>query len=220
MKASRKTEILNTAKTLFNQGGFGAITLYDIAKEMGISRGNLTYHFKTKEDVLEAIAMDMWSKMDEIFSASRDFPSFENLHRQTKAYVDCQREYAFVFLDNQVLRHPIIEHNFKKFTKQGIESNKLAIAFAISNGNFQPEPFNGAYNNVAFLSWNIGSIWTLEQVNSGELSVENLEVLMWSIIYPHFTEKGKKAFYAFFGDDIMDKLGTAFETQAKEFIVF
>ncbi len=220
MKASRKEEILSAATTLFNQHGFGAISLYDVAKHLGISRGNLTYHFKTKDDVLEAIAQKMWSKMDDILAESRLFPSFKNLHKQTVEYVACQTEFAFIFLDNQVLTHPIIESEFKAFTKQGIESNKMALAFAITNGNVHPEPFNGAYNNVAFLSWNIGSIWTLQQVKSGELSVENLEVLMWSIIYPHFTEKGKKAFYAFFGDDVMDKLGTAFETKAKDFILF
>jgi len=93
-----------------------------------------------------------------------------------------------VFLDHQVLAHPIIKNNFKKLTKQGIESSKMAIAFAIANGNFQPEPFKGAYNNLAF--------------------------------HPHFTEKGKKAFYAYFGADIMDKLGTPFNTKTEDFIVF
>ncbi len=220
MKGSRKEEILTTAIVLFNKHGYGAVNLYDVAKDMGISRGNVTYHFKAKDDILEALAADMWQKMDVILSASRTFPSFKNLHDQTKAYIACQNEYAFIFMDHQVLTHPLIEHDFKAFTKQGIESNKMALAFAISNGNVQPEPFNGAYNNVAFLSWNIGSIWTLQQVKSGELSVENIELLMWSIIYPHFTEKGKKAFYAFFGDDVMDKLGTAFETEAKDFIIF
>lgn len=220
MKNSRKDEILSAASTLFNKDGYGAVSLYDIANVMGISRGNLTYHFKTKEDILETLASKLWKEMDSILSASRAMPSFQNLHHQTEAYVACQIEYAFIFLDNQVLAHPIIAEEFQNFTKQGIESNKMAIAFAISNGNFEPEPFNGAYNNVAFLSWNIGSIWTLQQVNSGALSVENLEVLMWSIIYPHFTEKGRNAFYAFFGDDIMNKLGTAFDTKATDFILF
>ena len=220
MKGSRKEEVLITAINLFNKHGFGTISLYDIAKKIGISRGNLTYHFKTKEDILEALAFKMWAKISETLSVTSNFPSFKNLHLQTKAYVDCQKEYAFVFLDHQVLAHPIIENNFKKLTKQGIESNKMAIAFAIANGNFQPEPFKGAYNNLAFLTWNIGSIWTSQQISSGEMSVENLEILMWSIIYPHFTEKGKKAFYTYFGADIMDKLGTPFNTKTEDFIVF
>ena len=73
---------------------------------------------------------------------------------------------------------------------------------------------------MAFLSWHIGSIWTSQQINSGEMSIENLEVLMWSIIYPHFTEKGRQAFYMFFGDDIMNKLGKPFDTNVQNFILF
>ena len=220
MKVSRKEEILSTAIKLFNKDGFGAVSLYDIAKEMTISRGNLTYHFKTKEDILKALVVKMWEEIMTTLSVSTSLPSFKNLHIQTESYIACQRKYAFVFLDHQVLKHPIIEKKFKELTKQGIEANKMAIAFAIANGNFKPEPFNGAYNNLAFLVWNIGSIWTVQQINSGEMSIENLEILMWSIIYPHFTEKGRQAFYTFFGDDIMDKLGQPFDTNVQNFILF
>jgi len=220
MKASRKEEILATAISLFNKNGYGAVSLYDIAKEMNISRGNLTYHFKVKEDILKILAEKMWEEIITTLSASTSLPSFKNLHLQTKSYVACQKKYAFVFLDHQVLNHPVIEKKFKEITKQGIETNKMAIAFALANGNFKPEPFNGAYDNLAFLSWNIGSIWTSQQINSGEMSIENLEVLMWSIIYPHFTEKGRQAFYTFFGDDIMDKLGKPFDTKVQNFILF
>jgi len=220
MRASRKEEILSTATKLFNAHGYGTISLHDIAKEMNISRGNLTYHFKIKEDILKVLAVKMWEEIINILSGSNSLPSFKNLHLQTESYIACQRKYAFVFLDHQVLKHPVIEKQFKEITKQGIKSNKMAIAFAVANGNFKPEPFNGAYNNLAFLVWNIGSIWTSQQINSGEMSVENLEVLMWSIIYPHFTEKGRQAFYTFFGDDIMDKLGKPFDTNVQNFILF
>jgi len=130
------------------------------------------------------------------------------------------RSLAPFFLDNQVLEHLTIKSKFNEITKRAIEANKMAIAFAIANGNFQQEPFNGAYNNLAFLVWNIGSIWTSQQINNSVMSVENLEALMWSIIYPHFTEKGRKAFYTFFGDDIMDKLGHPFDTSVEAFIEF
>lgn len=220
MKTSRKEDILSTATRLFNEYGFGAVTLYDIAKEMKISRGNLAYHFKTKEDILKVLAEKMWKKMLDILSTATSFPSFKNLHLQTEEYIACQREYAFVFLDNQVLNHPVVKSKFSEITTLGIEANKMAIAFAIANGNFEEEPFNGAYNNLAFLVWNIGSIWTSQQINTGEMSVENLEALMWSVIYPHFTEKGRQAFFTFFGDDIMDKLGNPFDTSVEAFTSF
>lgn len=52
---STKDKIIQTSITLFNQHGERAITTNHIAAEMGISPGNLYYHFKNKEDILRHI---------------------------------------------------------------------------------------------------------------------------------------------------------------------
>lgn len=55
MKPSLKEDILATAKRLFNEKGYGSVTMREIASELGISVGNLTYHFPKKQDILQAI---------------------------------------------------------------------------------------------------------------------------------------------------------------------
>jgi AcrR family transcriptional regulator len=55
MKRDTRQEILSTAKKLFNQRGYRAVSVQDIAGALGISKGNLTYHFKKKEHIVEAI---------------------------------------------------------------------------------------------------------------------------------------------------------------------
>lgn len=52
---NKKEEILCIAKKLFNEKGYGHVTMRDISKEMGISVGNLTYHFSKKQEILQAI---------------------------------------------------------------------------------------------------------------------------------------------------------------------
>ena len=52
MKSNIKDEILQTAKLLFNQQGYEAVSMRDIARAVGISVGNLTYHFPRKADIL------------------------------------------------------------------------------------------------------------------------------------------------------------------------
>lgn len=53
--AVRRNEILDAAQKLFVQKGFEAASINDILKEVGIARGTLYYHFKSKEEILDAM---------------------------------------------------------------------------------------------------------------------------------------------------------------------
>ena len=46
------TAILDAARRRFNERGYAASTLTEIASDVGISQGNLTYHFPTKRDLM------------------------------------------------------------------------------------------------------------------------------------------------------------------------
>ena len=139
-KPSTKERIKEVAVTLFNQYGYAAVSLYNIAMEMRITRGNLTYHFKTKESLLEAISDEMWEKILHERQKSRQLPSFENLHNEVQFYYRYQRKYAFIFLDRHVQTLPRMNQRFRSMIDQTIEDNKAAIAFAINSGNMKPEP--------------------------------------------------------------------------------
>lgn len=51
----RKNEILDVAERLFGTKGFDGTSTTDILNEIGIARGTLYYHFKSKEDILDAM---------------------------------------------------------------------------------------------------------------------------------------------------------------------
>ena len=59
-----KTRILKTAIQLFNEKGSQQITTNHIAQEMGISPGNLYYHYQNKEEIIREIFTLMASDMD------------------------------------------------------------------------------------------------------------------------------------------------------------
>ncbi|MEM9933801.1 MAG: TetR/AcrR family transcriptional regulator, partial [Bacteroidota bacterium] len=61
-----KERILTKALQRFNQEGYGAVNLFELAKSMGMSRGNMTYHFKDKETLLNALAEELWEKLEDI----------------------------------------------------------------------------------------------------------------------------------------------------------
>ena len=50
-----KEKIIHTSISLFNENGERAITTNHIASSLGMSPGNLYYHFKNKEDIIRHI---------------------------------------------------------------------------------------------------------------------------------------------------------------------
>lgn len=66
----RKEQILSAAVRLFNQKGYGNVSLREIAAEAGTTIGNLTYHFPQKEDLILSITEDL--QMSFIVEVPRD----------------------------------------------------------------------------------------------------------------------------------------------------
>ena len=50
-RLTTRERILEVSLKLFNEQGYAATSLAGIAKEVGIAKGNLTYHFATKKDL-------------------------------------------------------------------------------------------------------------------------------------------------------------------------
>ena len=61
-----KDRILLTSLTLFNDEGEPNVTTVDIAAEMDISPGNLYYHFKGKEAIIEQLYLAMEKDLKDI----------------------------------------------------------------------------------------------------------------------------------------------------------
>lgn len=53
--SSTREMIVEKADNLFYEGGYEATSFADIAAAVGISRGNFYHHFKTKDDILDAV---------------------------------------------------------------------------------------------------------------------------------------------------------------------
>lgn len=51
----RKAEILDAAERLFITKGYSKTTIIDILNQIGIAKGTFYYHFKSKEEVMDAI---------------------------------------------------------------------------------------------------------------------------------------------------------------------
>ena len=68
----RKIEILDVADELFGKKGFDGTSTNDILEKVGIARGTLYHHFKSKEEIMDAL-IERYS--DRLLGAAKEIAS-------------------------------------------------------------------------------------------------------------------------------------------------
>ncbi len=215
---SRKKEIIDHAIGFFNQHGYAATTLYQLAGSMDMSRGHLTYHFKTKEDLLSAIVRDMWAGLQKKRSDSMRFPSFENLQKEIRQFREFQKTYAFVFRERQILSHPGMRDNLRQIRRDRIDDFMATLQFSREIGNLKEESIPGAYYNLCQALWMTAFYWLDLTIYDKDIDESAWDKVMWSLLLPFFTDKGKEEFITFFGQEYFDSLGVRFEAYVRKTI--
>lgn len=73
-KIKTRDRILKTSLALFNSEGEAQVSTVDIAAVLGISPGNLYYHFKGKEAIIEALFDEFETELRQVLSAPIEKP--------------------------------------------------------------------------------------------------------------------------------------------------
>ncbi|MCH1625466.1 TetR/AcrR family transcriptional regulator [Ferdinandcohnia quinoae] len=84
----RRNEILDAADELFTQKGFDGTSTKDILEKVGIARGTLYYHFKSKEDIMDALIerhSDSLLEAARIIATDKSIPLNERMIRTVMA---------------------------------------------------------------------------------------------------------------------------------------
>lgn len=105
----RKKKILETALALFNEGNTQSATTNHIAKAMGISPGNLHYHYKNREEIVRLLYIQL---RDEAKLSVDALPnSIAQLLEHEKVLTQVQWKYRFFFKEMLFLfsRDPSLE---------------------------------------------------------------------------------------------------------------
>jgi AcrR family transcriptional regulator len=135
---SRKLEILKTARKLFNETNTQTATTNHIAKAMGISPGNLHYHYKNREEIIFKLYLQLRKEMS---LAVEELPkSIKELQEHEKLLIQIQwkyrfffRELLFLFSRDKSLEKQYIEDNLahreriKIVMKNLVENSELEI---------------------------------------------------------------------------------------------
>ncbi|MBX3256255.1 MAG: TetR/AcrR family transcriptional regulator [Chitinophagaceae bacterium] len=194
---STKAKIIEESERLFFEQGIAGIRLQNIADAAGISVGNLAYHFKNKEAIVETVYENLFSELTNILSQYMVFPDLSGFDKQFSALYKFYDAKGFTFNN---WWH--IERSFPDIQKEWLSLNnkvllqlKKRIDYNLNNGIFKPEPYKGAYEALCqnlLLSINT---WIPHQLLRRKPSTEYLyKKALWAVLYPAFTQKGEELF--------------------------
>ena len=196
-----REKILQTALKLFNGKGLSQVTLRSIAAEMGISQGNLNYHFRKRKDIIEALYFELVEKMDQgmVQMVSAE-PDMGLLFRSNLFLFERLYAYRFLMLDFvQVMReHPnICEHYQRLQTGRTLQFAALVQLFQ-QKGWIRVAEFEEEYERLYQRMNIMGDFWiSFGEIAGGELDkkkVLHFSILLAESMYPYLTERGKGEF--------------------------
>jgi AcrR family transcriptional regulator len=100
MPRQTRERILDTSLAMFNAAGEPNVTTNHIADELGISPGNLYYHFRNKDDIIEHLFGRYEERIDAALSApSGRLPGLEDVWLQLHLVFECIWDYRFLYRD-------------------------------------------------------------------------------------------------------------------------
>lgn len=196
-KIKTKEKILLTAIEQYNKIGVQAITSRHIAGEIGISHGNLDYHYKTKENIILAIYDKMRDEMSDYFISRKENTSpIEHVHLLLIQLEEFQYRYRFMNLDVlEITRaYPKISALLQKTSEyRKLQMDSLFQEFRNEKYMLQIEP--EIFEQTQHIIRITITFWLSQrEVLATEKFTEKGAMVksIWAIINPYLTEKGVK----------------------------
>jgi AcrR family transcriptional regulator len=189
---STREKILDTALTLFNNEGTGAVSTNHIAEAAGISPGNLYYHFHNKDEIIRGLFERLFAANDAAFTLPEDsLPSLADLQAMVKTNYKILWQYRFAHRELAALLRADAElrSRFLAVRKRGFEGfHQLFSAFA-EVGVIRPPKNPEVIQNLAETCWLITEFWLNSLEISGktvnEAQMERGVTLMMQVLEPY-----------------------------------
>ncbi len=196
-----KAIILETALDLFNTLGLAKVTLRTIANTMGISQGNLNYHFKKREDIIAALYFQLVKNMDENMSTLKHTNNtLRVLFDISNTIMHAFYKYRFFLLDFvQIIReNKKIKKHYLELTKlrekQFLSLFHLLVDRKVMRKEILPNEYENLYKRFQIL----GDFWiSSAQIVTNKLTKNSILIyseIISQAIFPYLTDNGKKEY--------------------------
>lgn len=193
-----KQRILQTSLQLFNQYGVDAVTVRHIAKELGMSHGNLCYHFPNTDAIAETLYEALIEELNNVIEEPNVFNGINLQAFYNLCSFVFEKLYKYKFLIQDFIsltrRNPNLKQKHRDLVNSRRIFFRMGIDAGIQAGFLKPDIIEGQYENFFNQLFIIGDFW----LASAEILFEGKEEdklptylnIAFTLIVPYLTEKG------------------------------
>jgi len=169
-----------------------------IAQELKISSGNLNYHFKRREDILEALYFEMVSEFDSrVKQLNEREITFETVKEDVQFSMQRMVEYHFFWTDlyNLLQLNNKIKLHFVKVYKNRFKGYQFLFSTLIGKEYLQSfELINESHFLIERMidfsnTWIYNSHLYQKEINQNYIELQSNNLLF--MLYPYLTDLGK-----------------------------
>ncbi len=175
-KRATRERILDACLKLFNERGVASVSSADMSEAIGISQGNIAYHFPRKSDLILALFAEreahiaaLFKRMKEHYLREREQP-FGVLFDQLTELFGIVRQYRFVSIDLAFLarRYPEIGVAWTRENRTMARVAERLFSLAVADGYMEPESRPGAFDRHIHRMQILLNFYVLDEAARGD----------------------------------------------------
>ena len=193
MVNNTKEKILEAALSLFNKDGAFSVSTRHIAESMGISPGNLYYHFRNREEIIRVLMQRMTAEFDSLFIRENITENFTSgLHNLLGKTGGIMCRYRFFYMEPVAIleRDPVLKKMYIAIKSRRMQDFRKVFNFLSSIGaitHISDYELKALVNNGWALSeFIIQSMYTSNEKIT-ELNIKNNFLRIMIMIKPYLS---------------------------------
>ncbi|MEQ8515814.1 MAG: TetR/AcrR family transcriptional regulator [Chromatocurvus sp.] len=188
-----QTKILDAALALFNATSASTVSTNRIAEAAGVSRGNLHYHYASREEIV----LDIWNRIEaEIAEWSRDdmSPTLEHMAFMTLRQYRLIWRYRFFYQELNILleKDTELRYRFNRVRRQRMDDVFAFFRALAAAGVLKPDLTDDELRNLIRISWIVSDFWlSFVRVEEDRIDVDTMQEgyrLILQLLQPFMTD--------------------------------
>jgi AcrR family transcriptional regulator len=188
-----RERIIDTAIALFNEAGTGPVTTNHIAQAMGISPGNLYYHFRNKEAIVCAIYARLRPAWEAASALPADRPPTPaDLQAILSRHFRIVWDYRFYYRELPALlrRDPELAREYREVRRAGLANIETLLRHLVDAGILIVPDADAALPELAQICWVLADSWLpfaeLGDDLVGPAELDRGVALILRVLHPYF----------------------------------